>query len=159
MKILIMRHGEAEHYADTDAERALTEKGKRDSVNTAQLCVDNGYGHLDMVLVSPYLRAQQTWQAIASHFDTKQVKVCDDITPYGDPRRVSDYIAAVAEVEKPKSILMVSHLPLVGYLTSEFVPNINPPMFPTSGMACIEYDVINGRGDLVLNIHPEINAF
>ena len=99
MKILIMRHGEAEHYAYTDAERALTEKGK-DSVNTAQLCVDNGYGHLDMVLVSPYLRAQQTWQAIASHFDTKQVKVCDDITPYGDARRVSDYIAAVAEVEK-----------------------------------------------------------
>ena len=154
MKILIMRHGEAEHYAATDAERALTDKGRRDSVKAAQLCVNKGYTQLELVLVSPYLRAQQTWQAIASHFDAKQVKVCDDITPYGDARRVGDYIAAVAEVEKPKSILMVSHLPLVGYLTSEFVPDVAPPMFPTSGIACIDYDTNNHHGELVLNIHP-----
>ena len=154
MKILIMRHGEAEHYATTDAERALTDKGRRDSINAAQICVNKGYTHLDIVLVSPYLRAQQTWQAIAPYFHSKQVKVCDDITPYGDARCVGEYVAAVMDIEKQKSILMVSHLPLVGYLTSEFVPDVAPPMFPSSGIACIDYDTTSQLGELVLNIHP-----
>ncbi|MBU2896441.1 phosphohistidine phosphatase SixA [Vibrio hepatarius] len=154
MKILIMRHGEAEHYAATDAERALTNKGRSDSIKSASLCADKGFVHIDMVLVSPYLRAQQTWQAISSCFNAKHIKVCDDITPYGDAAHVGDYIAAIAEVERPKSILLVSHLPLVGYLTAEFVPKIVPPMFPTSGITCINYDVINRRGELDFHIHP-----
>ncbi|NOH70709.1 phosphohistidine phosphatase SixA [Vibrio pectenicida] len=154
MKIFIMRHGEAEHYALTDAERALTYKGRSDSIQAAHLCAEKGYSHLDMVFVSPYLRAQQTWQAISPRLNAKQIKTCDDITPYGDAAHVGDYIAAIAEVERPKSILLISHLPLVGYLTAEFVPNIVPPMFPTSGITCINYDVINRRGELDFHIHP-----
>ncbi|GLT17406.1 phosphohistidine phosphatase SixA [Vibrio zhanjiangensis] len=154
MKILIMRHGEAEHYANSDAERALTKKGKQESIEAVKQCVENGYTHLDLVLVSPYLRAQQTWQAVASHFCAKQIKVCDDITPYGDAGRVGDYISAIAEVEQPTSILLVSHLPLVGYLTSELVPELAPPMFPTSGIVGIEYDIERRKGELVLNIRP-----
>lgn len=154
MKIFIMRHGEAEHYAASDAERSLTEKGRSASTAVARTCVEQGYVQFDMVLVSPYLRAQQTWQEVSRSFSAKQIQTCEDITPYGESSHVADYVAAIAEVQGLDSILLVSHLPLVGYLTAEFVPDMAPPMFPTSGIACIEYDLAKRRGKLIFNIQP-----
>jgi len=153
MKIFIMRHGEAENLAPTDAERALTERGKSDSVAVAEAGLKNGFTHVDLALVSPYLRAQQTWQVIAPLIDCSQQKTCEDITPYGDSNDVFEYVVALSEVNKLDSILLVSHLPLVGFLTSEFVPTIAPPMFTTSGLACIEFDPITRKGELLWHEH------
>ena len=154
MKIFIMRHGEAEHYAATDAERALTERGRSASAAVARACAEQGYAQFDKVLVSPYLRAQQTWQEISRSFSAKQIQTCEDITPYGESNQVADYVVATAEVEELASILLVSHLPLVGYLTAELVPDMVPPMFPTSGIVCVDYDLAKRRGELLFNIHP-----
>ncbi|EGU36311.1 phosphohistidine phosphatase [Vibrio sp. N418] len=154
MKIVIMRHGEAEHFASSDEDRSLTTHGRTASYSVAQRCVAQGVQQFDRVLVSPYLRAQQTWQEIAPLFAAKHVEECDDITPYGDSATVVEYIRALAEVEQLQSVLLVSHLPLVGYLTADFVTDIAPPMFPTSGVVCIEYDLDAGRGRLVWNINP-----
>lgn len=154
MKIFIMRHGEAEHYAASDAERALTERGQRCSVAVAKACKEQGFSQFDKVLVSPYLRAQQTWQAISEHFNGKSVETCDDITPYGQSEYVCDYATALIETEQLESLLFVSHLPLVGYLTADFVTDMMPPMFPTSGLVCIEFDPETQTGDLLWNINP-----
>jgi phosphohistidine phosphatase len=154
MKIFIMRHGQAEHFAQSDAERALTELGRSASVAVARACVEQGVSHFDKVLVSPYLRAQQTWYEISKHFDADVVETCADITPYGDSEQVFDYVSAMADVEKLESILLVSHLPLVGYLTAEFVTDMMPPMFPTSGVIGIEYQLESLKGEVILNISP-----
>ncbi|NOH62051.1 phosphohistidine phosphatase SixA [Vibrio sp. RE88] len=154
MKIFIMRHGEAEHYAASDAERALTERGRSASAAVARACADQGYAQFDKVLVSPYLRAQQTWQEVSRSFNAKQIQTFEEITPYGESTHVADYVAAVAQVEGLESILLVSHLPLVGYLTAEFVPDMVPPMFPTSGIVCVDYDLNKRRGELIFNIQP-----
>ncbi|KII75481.1 phosphohistidine phosphatase SixA [Vibrio renipiscarius] len=154
MKIVIMRHGEAEHFAASDAERSLTAHGRTTSYSVAQRCVANGISQFDKVFVSPYLRAQQTWLEIAPLFHAKQVEECDDITPYGDSETVVEYIQAKIELENLKTVLLVSHLPLVGYLTADFVTGIMPPMFPTSGLVCIDYDTDARRGELVWNINP-----
>ncbi|WP_394251758.1 phosphohistidine phosphatase SixA [Vibrio profundi] len=153
MKIFIMRHGEAEHFAASDAERALTERGRKASVAVAQSASEQGFNQFDKVLVSPYLRAQQTWQEISSVFGADKVETCDDITPYGESGQVFDFTLALAEVEKLDSVLFVSHLPLVGYLTAEFVKDMMPPMFPTSGLVCIEYDLERQSGELLWNIN------
>ncbi|MCV5745629.1 phosphohistidine phosphatase SixA, partial [Escherichia coli] len=55
---------------------------------------------------------------------------------------------------KLESLLFVSHLPLVGYLTSEFVKEMTPPMFPTSGLVCIEYEPQTQRGEVLWHITP-----
>lgn len=154
MKIVIMRHGEAETFANSDAERALTSFGRSASRDVAQRCRQQGMSQFDKVLVSPYLRAQQTWQELEDIFDAKDVVECEDITPYGDSATVADYLQALIELEKPESILLVSHLPLVGYLTADLVVDIVPPMFPTSGMICIDYDVQNQRGEVLWNLKP-----
>ncbi len=155
MKIYIMRHGEAQHYAASDAERALTDRGRNESVAVARAGVNQKHiESFDKVLVSPYLRAQQTWKEISSYLSSQDVEVCEDITPYGQSEMVFEYVSARAEAEKWQSVLLVSHLPLVGYLVSEFVPEMVPPMFPTSGLVCIDYDANARKGNVVWNIHP-----
>ncbi|WP_070963543.1 phosphohistidine phosphatase SixA [Vibrio sonorensis] len=154
MKIFIMRHGEAETYASSDSERALTKRGEEASLKVAQACSEQGFAQFDKVLVSPYLRAQQTWQMISNTFKTSKMETSDDITPYGDSSQVYDYVSALIEVENPETILLVSHLPLVGYLTAEFVADMVAPMFPTSGLVCIDYDPVKKQGELLWNIRP-----
>lgn len=149
-----MRHGEAENFANSDEERALTKRGKTASLAVAQAANEQGFNQFDKVLVSPYLRAQQTWLEISQVFSGKKVEACDDITPYGISDGVFDFTLAMAEVEKLETILFVSHLPLVGYLTAEFATGIAPPMFPTSGLVCIEFDLDTQKGELLWNINP-----
>ncbi len=74
MKIFILRHGEAEHFANTDAERQLTPRGRTESEAVARACKEQGFAQFDKVLVSPYIRAQQTWQESAHTFRLKASK-------------------------------------------------------------------------------------
>ena len=154
MNIFIMRHGEAEHFAQSDAERALTDHGQSASLAVARACAEKGFAKFDKVLVSPYVRAQQTWKAISQYFVAEQVETCDDITPYGEASQVADYVSALVDVHNYQNLLIVSHLPLVGYLTAEFVIDMVPPMFPTSGMICIDYSSQARTGEVRFNIHP-----
>ncbi|MDP5254757.1 MULTISPECIES: phosphohistidine phosphatase SixA [unclassified Vibrio] len=155
MKIFIMRHGEAVLMANSDAERALTDQGRRDSEKVAQACVQQGISHFDKVLVSPYLRAQQTWQQTQDHFTFGEVVTCPDITPYGNADHVFDYVNALAQVEPIESLLIVSHLPLVGYLAAEFVRDLSPPMFVTSGLLCIDFQIEKQFGEVVWQLSPQ----
>ncbi|PKF79026.1 phosphohistidine phosphatase SixA [Vibrio sp. vnigr-6D03] len=154
MKIFIMRHGEAETFANSDAERALTSRGVNQSVLVAKACAEQGEAEFSKVLVSPYLRAQQTWNAIKQYLTTSDQETSDDITPYGKSDDVFEYICAAAQVQNLESVLLVSHLPLVGYLTAEFVSDMTPPMFPTSGLVCIDFDLEKRKGEMLWHIHP-----
>ncbi|MFA1560729.1 phosphohistidine phosphatase SixA [Aliivibrio fischeri] len=151
MKVFIMRHGEAETYAPSDEERNLTAHGESQSAKIAQWLTAEHKVQFDYVLVSPYVRAQQTWNTIKPILNVPDAKVeiCEDITPYGDSDDVVEYVKALGSVEGVENILLVSHLPLVGYLTADFVPGIMPPMFPTSAMSCVEYSYINGKSELL----------
>ncbi len=152
MKIYIMRHGEAEMFASSDSQRELTPNGEQASLAVAQKCVSMGIEQFDKVLVSPYIRAQQTWQQISQSFKSDAVQTFEEITPYGDAEDVSQYLYALAQAESLESILLVSHLPLVGYLTAELADGISPPMFPTSGMACVEVDAERQSGELLWQV-------
>ncbi|MDB1123339.1 phosphohistidine phosphatase SixA [Vibrio algarum] len=154
MKVFIMRHGEAAHYAASDAERELTQHGRSQSTAVARACEKQGFKDFDLVLVSPYIRAQQTWETISELFCARELQTYDEITPYGDSEEASSYVSALAQVKHLDTVLLVSHLPLVGYLTAEFVTNLTPPMFPTSGLACVEFDPDSQKGELLWHIHP-----
>ncbi|HBV76338.1 MULTISPECIES: phosphohistidine phosphatase SixA [Vibrio] len=154
MHIYIMRHGDAETFAASDAERPLSQMGHDQSLKVAQRCRDNGQEEFDLVLVSPYLRAQQTWKTISPILKANNVEDCSDITPYGDSETVVEYVCALAETQFLQNILLVSHLPLVGYLTADFVTDMPPPMFPTSGMVCIDFDVDTRKGQIIWQAQP-----
>ncbi|OBT15874.1 phosphohistidine phosphatase SixA [Vibrio sp. UCD-FRSSP16_10] len=154
MNVYIMRHGEAGSFASSDAERTLTSRGETQSLQVAKAVVQQGVNHFDLVLVSPYIRAQQTWDIIKGQFSAGKVEECADITPYGQSEDVYQYVCAIAETQQPQSVLLVSHLPLVGYLTAEFVNDMTAPMFPTSGFAAINFDLESSNGELMWHIAP-----
>jgi phosphohistidine phosphatase len=154
MKILIMRHGEAGSSASSDEERSLTERGRSESVSVVKQLVKHGVSRVDLVLVSPYLRAQQTWEEIKTYLVADQIECCDDITPYGQSNRVFDYVLARTAAKPIKTVLLISHLPLVGYLTSEFISDMAPPMFATSVLAGINFDPKTEHGSLLWHIKP-----
>ncbi|MFQ2359878.1 phosphohistidine phosphatase SixA [Aeromonas dhakensis] len=146
MKIYIMRHGQAGMNAKTDEQRPLTEQGIEESIHMARWLAPQLGDKLDRVIHSNYLRAKQTWQSICSELPKAgAVEESGDITPYGDPAFVASYLTTLAA--KHDSILIVSHLPLVGYLVQSLCPAAGAPMFATSGLACIEWQ--DGKGVLL----------
>ena len=151
MKIVVMRHGDAVSGADNDASRALTELGLTQSRAMASWLAPQ-WSKFVKVLVSPYLRAQQTWQGIAPLLPAHQVEVCDDLVPGGDASRVIDYLLALES--ECDSLLLVSHLPLVGHLVAELCPGVMPPMFVTSAMVAIELN--DGQGKVLWQQAPHL---
>lgn len=138
MQLFLMRHGEAGFDAQTDKERTLTDNGRYETALMSQWLVKS-VERFDLILVSPYLRAQQTWQEVSKHFkeSTKWMTI-DELTPCGEPQLATDIIFAYAEQYQASKVLVISHMPLLGYLVSEMVAGIEPPLFATSGIACIE---------------------
>ncbi|MBB6055395.1 MAG: phosphohistidine phosphatase SixA [Gammaproteobacteria bacterium] len=142
MKIIVMRHGEAAHEAGRDDLRPLTDKGRKQSVKMAEW-VAAELPRLDRVLVSPFLRAQQTWEAVRPYLPTPaQVEEIHDLVPYGRAEVVTDYLRALDD----DYVLIISHLPLVGYIVNDLCANAVPPMFVTSGMAGVS--LLDGKGSL-----------
>lgn len=156
MRIYIMRHGEAQNFAPSDAERPLTARGESHSEQMAVQLTSQLSDGLDMVWVSPYLRAQQTWQAMAGHLpEPKRLMTVEEITPYGQAEEVAAYLKAVVAVERPETVLIVSHLPLVGYLTAELAPGLQPPMFRTSAIAALDYQPDDEEVEFLWQANPE----
>ncbi len=150
MQIYIMRHGEASLNASTDEVRELTDIGRKQTQQMASWLSVKLQGELDLVLVSPYVRAQQTWEVCQPLLpEAKKVLTEKDITPYGKSDTVAFYIRSLIGLEEPKNVLVISHLPLVGYLTAEFEDGLMPPMFSTSTIACIEYDKATEKSQVI----------
>ncbi|GGI83566.1 phosphohistidine phosphatase SixA [Shewanella gelidii] len=138
MQLYLMRHGEAGFNAASDKERTLTNSGRyHTKLMSNWLCQQ--VADFDLVLVSPYLRAQQTWQEISQHFPSpRKWLVLDDIIPAGDPTTAADVLLAYAEQYKADKVLVISHMPLLGYLVAELVKGVEPPLFATSGITMID---------------------
>lgn len=153
MQVYIMRHGDAAIHAASDAERPLTQKGKEDSILMANWLKSQGI-EIDTVLVSPYLRALQTEQTVAQFLQLpSKSEVLAQLTPGGNAAFVADHIRDLA-VTGAEAILVISHLPLVGYLVSELCPHKEPPMFTTSAIACIELDVAHQKSNVEWMLSP-----
>ncbi|ATZ12129.1 phosphohistidine phosphatase SixA [Erwinia amylovora] len=153
MQVFIMRHGDAALEAASDSVRPLTHCGSEETRQMATWL--NGQSvDIERVLVSPYLRAQQTLSAVREALPLPDgADVLPELTPGGDPEQVACYLHALAN-EGVKSALVISHLPLVGYLVTELCPQETPPMFATSAIACVDFDAANSAGELEWQVSP-----
>ncbi|PKG59203.1 phosphohistidine phosphatase SixA [Shewanella sp. Choline-02u-19] len=137
MQLFLMRHGEAGFNAHSDRERTLTDTG-RQHTGLMSNWLGQSVTEFDLVLVSPYLRAQQSWQEMHQHFpEPRQWLTLDELVPSGDPATVAETVLAYAEHYKAENVLVLAHMPLLGYLVSELVPGFEPPLFATSGVTLI----------------------
>jgi phosphohistidine phosphatase len=153
MQVLIMRHGEAALDAASDAVRPLTPCGRDESrqmaawLNTKSLDIER-------VLVSPYLRAEQTLATVREALTLPEgEEVLPELTPGGDAGHVGSYLQALA-MQGVSSVLIVSHLPLVGYLVAELCPGECPLMFATSAIANVDLAADGSYGKFEWQVSP-----
>ncbi len=149
MKLFLMRHGEAETFATSDKERKLTAHGVKECETAAKWLKLNAVD-IDFALVSPYVRAQQTFQTVSQTLNVKASQTVVDITPDGDPSWVADYLdVLISENTELNTMLVVTHMPLVSSLLDILVANPVGVFFPTGGLAMVELEGHASKGQLL----------
>ncbi|CAI1000082.1 Phosphohistidine phosphatase sixA [Serratia proteamaculans] len=109
---------------------------------------------IERVLVSPYLRAEQTLATVREALSLPaSEEVLPELTPGGDASLVGSYLQVLAQ-QGITSVLIVSHLPLVGYLVAELCPGECPPMFATSAIANVDLAADGSYGKFEWQVSP-----
>lgn len=156
MKLLIMRHGEAQSYAASDAQRPLTAKGEQQAITAGQTLQSLGFKP-DLVWHSPYIRASQTAAAVMAQLASSNKPIASQVSeflqPDVNPSYVAEKIAAMVQGSQGQglegqassmveTLLIVSHQPLVSALVGMLVEadtHLGPAMSPAS-MVMLEAD-------------------
>lgn len=112
MKIILMRHGQAEDETRPDSARELTDFGQQQAAQTAAY-ISTSYTP-DIFIVSPYVRAQQTLAQLQLQTPNVPVKVQNNITPSDDARTA---LAELATIEA-ECVIVVCHMSIIAYLAS-----------------------------------------
>ena len=119
MKIYLMRHGVARELDDThfevDSQRPLTANG-RDTVNRIARALKKLDVSPDLILSSPYVRAEQTAAVLAKEFDIqKHVILSELLIPEGKAEAIT---GAIVEKYMTDELFIVSHEPCLSLLVS-----------------------------------------
>ena len=116
MDIYILRHGIAVQRGTPgykkDGDRPLTKEGEEKMRQIAEAMLGMGL-KFDLILSSPYVRAQQTAKIVAKALG-KEVTFTKFLVPDADPL---DLIAEIND-EKPHTVLLVGHEPDLSQLIS-----------------------------------------
>ena len=120
--LCIMRHGMAENMAKNDASRQLVSFGEEQARNTS-CWFSQHYPKIkiDLALVSPYTRAEQTYNIVKEYIPISLKLISGDITPDASAADFCDYLSALLESKSDfnqiNAILIVSHMPFVSFLS------------------------------------------
>lgn len=110
MKLWVLRHGEAESHAPSDAQRNLTERGRDEVLRSAAHLIDQP---ISAIIASPYVRAQQTAELVRTALGVvPEIRTVAWLTPDSNPQQVLE------KLDTDDTVLLVSHQPLVGNLIS-----------------------------------------
>ena len=149
MKLWVLRHGEAEGHARSDAERNLTEHGRAEVLRSAAHLIGQP---LSAILASPSVRAQQTAHLVREALGFQpEIRTVPWLTPEGNP------LLVLEKLDTDDNVLLVSHQPLVGSLISflQHGHQRQPQPMHTASLAELEGDFpLAGLMSLVSVKHP-----
>jgi phosphohistidine phosphatase len=171
-RLMLLRHAKTENEAPSgrDRDRRLDERGRKDAGE-----IGNWMGRhppfADTVMVSPAVRAHQTWdiawEAMKDHAPPPEVEFLPEL--YGaDPAQLLEAIRSAVETD-PKHLMLVGHNPGMHELGlalagsgDEKARKALADNLPTSGLAVFDFaiddwcDVAFRRGRLVLFVSPKL---
>lgn len=147
MLVFIMRHGEATTLSDNDFDRELTDYGREEVSSIIERSIDK-LQVIDEIWASPYVRAQQTATLVGDTLN-KEIMTYDFLTPTDNPEKIVD-----ALTETDKTVLLVSHQPLVGTLVDKLA-GLEPGRhrMSTAAVACVETELFAGECGALLWLH------
>jgi phosphohistidine phosphatase SixA len=144
MQLVIMRHGEAEAFVDSDKNRQLTSYGREQAVK-AGACLADFKFDFQQLWVSPYIRAQQTAEWVLSSLldQTSQADLMQKTLAILTPDNNPSTVISALETSDVERLLIVSHQPLVSHLIASLVgvDSYSIPMAPAS-MALLQTETI-----------------
>lgn len=140
--LYVMRHGDAISRARTDQERPLSPLGEAQARSMVSVLLPQPPAR---ILVSPYLRAQQTAALVAAglaHHDiVVPLETIDFITPNDSPQVVLTNLEPI--LSTGEAVLIVSHQPLAGGLVTWFAEGHTMGLpVATASIACLKSDVV-----------------
>lgn len=135
MKIILVRHGQAEDETRPDSARQLTDFGQQQAAQTAEYITT--HYQPDYFLVSPYDRAQQTLAEFQARAPKVPAAVQENITPSDDARQA---LIDIGNIEA-ECLVVVCHMSIVaniaGLLTGDY-----PESFSLAEARVFEMDFI-----------------
>ena len=172
-RLLLLRHAKTEPDAQSgrDQDRRLAHRGQKDAAQIGAWIA----GHPpapDMVLVSPAVRARQTWEiaweSMQGQVKPPQVEFLPEL--YGaDPAELLEAIRSASIPAAPKTLMLVGHNPGMHEAALMLAGGGDPAAaealadnLPTSGLAVFDFDVKDWsdvayrRGRLVLFVSPKL---
>jgi phosphohistidine phosphatase len=172
-RLMLFRHAKTETGAPSgrDQDRRLDDRGRRDAAEMGGW-IGRHPPFPDRVLVSPAVRAHQTWDiawdAMKGFVPPPHVEFSPEL--YGaDPEHLLDAIR-VASVNDPKRLMLIGHNPGMHELALTLTGSGGDPAakkalddnLPTSGLAIFDFaindwnDLAFRRGKLVQFISPKL---
>ena len=146
-RLILLRHGKADAEAPSgqDFDRALTDRGRRDTVLVCRTLALAGV-RPDLALVSPAARTMQTWQAAEAIFPGAKLEVVPalyDIAPHELLTLIRN------EAGASRTVMVVGHNPGLGALAAHLAREAGADVqalaglgmgFPTAAAAEIQFD-------------------
>jgi phosphohistidine phosphatase len=122
MTLYVMRHGEAERTSESpeknDASRRITKEGSEVVRKVAEFAKSLG-AKPDLFVSSPLVRAKQSTEIAKAILNPKgEVRIDNCLEPEGD---VSDVYAMLSKLKGVESVMLVTHLPLLGLLIRDLL--------------------------------------
>jgi phosphohistidine phosphatase len=131
MQLFLVRHAEAAP-GQPDELRPLTPTGREQARRLGERLRENGV-RVDLVLVSPLLRARETGRLIAREVGA-EVAVAEGLAPGASPDSVA---RAVREVLPPSAdaVVAVGHQPDCSRIAAALTGGPEPPFPPAGSLA------------------------
>jgi phosphohistidine phosphatase len=111
LRLIIMRHAKSDRAsgAESDHDRPLNARGKRDAPRMAQRLVEKGW-QPDLVLCSSSRRTLDTWRRMSPKLDHHDVplQLLDELYHAG-PKQLREALARIAD--ESKTVLALGHNP------------------------------------------------
>jgi phosphohistidine phosphatase len=108
LTLYILRHAEAEAEAGSDAERALTSKGRDQARTVGRFCCEKEICPV-LILTSPLVRAQQTAKLVCKELGEKtKLETAEFLSAGMTPERA---FAQLSKFSDPGPVMLVGHEP------------------------------------------------
>ncbi len=137
IELLLLRHGDAEMAASSDAERALTAHGVRQADAAMMWLARDGW-RPQKILTSPYRRARSTARPFCDLWSDLPTASDERLTPDCSPQEL---VAAVQESGLQR-LLLVAHNPLLSNTAQWLLGSDSAIPFGTASMALLGADVL-----------------
>ena len=148
MKVIFVRHGKAAPYCEDDAGRDLTEFGRLQVQQTAQYLTK--YYQLDLIITSPYNRADQTAKILLSQAlnlgQNPSFMSLSSITPDENPMIAIDDLEDIVRTKfgedlDDKCVVVVCHMPIGASMVAK-LQNLSPASFELAEARILQMSVL-----------------